>query len=108
MPTTTTCPHGLNADTCLICETLLPTTKGHAVPAGKAEVLPADSRPRRGLHVGVLGGMVLMLAVLVGAWVVYHLLWGLFRLIELMLVGGVCGVIGYRIGVVVGRHRGRP
>jgi hypothetical protein len=102
---TTTCQHGLDAGTCLICATLspVPVGKGKGVPAGKAEVLTADHR-RRG-RIGFLGAAVVAVAAVFVLWLLIHLVWSLLRLVELGLVGAVCGVVGYRFGVVVGRHR---
>lgn len=103
--TTTRCPHGLDAGTCLICATLSPATtgKGKAVPAGRAEVL--TGRRERRSRVGLLGAGVVAVAVVFVLWLLVHLFWSLLRLVELGLVGVVCGVVGYRIGEVVGRHR---
>jgi len=114
VPATTTCQHGLEASTCLICGTLAPSpartavtapTKGKKakIPAGRPEVLTGGPAPRRGI--GLLGGLIIVVAVVVVAWFLIHLVWGILRLVELGLVGAVCGVVGYRIGVVVGRHR---
>jgi hypothetical protein len=110
--TTTTCQHGLDASTCLICATLAPTPAATAlpakgrkakIPAGRPEVITGGPAPRRGI--GLVGGLVIVAAVVVVAWFLIHLVWGILRLLELGLVGVVCGVVGYRIGVVVGRHR---
>jgi len=114
VPATTTCQHGLEASTCLICATLAPAAAGTAVatpakrkkakiPAGRPEVITGGPPPRRGI--GLVGGLVIVAAVVVVAWFLIHLVWGILRLVELGLVGVVCGVVGYRIGVVVGRHR---
>jgi hypothetical protein len=73
------------------------------MPAGKAEVL-TGGRPRR-RRLGLLGVAVVAGAVVVVAWLLIHLFWSLLRLAELGLVGVVCGVVGYRIGEFVGRHR---
>jgi hypothetical protein len=111
VPATTTCQHGLEASTCLICATLAPTTavatpakrKKAKIPAGRPEVITGGPPPRRGI--GLLGGLVIVAALVLVAWFLIHLVWGILRLRELGLVGVVCGVVGYRIGVVVGRHR---
>jgi len=47
------------------------------------------------------------LVVLVAVWVVIGLAWSLVRGAELILVGALCGYIGYRIGRFVGRHEVR-
>jgi hypothetical protein len=114
VPATTTCQHGLDASTCLICATLAPSPvrtasatpskrKKAKIPAGRPEVITGGPPPRRGI--GLLGGVVILAALVVVAWFLIHLVWGILRLFELALVGAVCGVVGYRIGVVVGRHR---
>ena len=109
---TTTCQHGLDASSCLICATLSPvqtsagrTPRAERVSAGKAEVLLGG--PRRGHRVGLLGAAVVVFAALFVVWLLIHLFWSLLHLVELGLVGVVCGVVGYRIGELVGRHR-RP
>jgi len=114
VPATTTCQHGLEASTCLICATLAPQPARNAlaspskhkkakIPAGRPEVITSGPPPRRGI--GLLGGVVIVAVLVVVAWFLIHLVWGILRLFELALVGAVCGVVGYRIGVVVGRHR---
>jgi len=114
VPATTTCQHGLEASTCLICATLAPSSAGTAlatpakpkktkIPGGRPEVITDRPPARRGI--GLVGGLVIVVALVVVAWFLIHLVWGILRLLELALVGAVCGVVGYRIGVVVGRHR---
>jgi hypothetical protein len=106
--TTTTCQHGLDAGTCLICATLSPVparSKNKGVPAGKAEVL-TGVRPRRA-RVGLLGAVVAVAAVVFVVWLLIHLFWSLLHLVELGLVGVVCAVVGYKVGEFVGRHRAR-
>jgi len=111
MATTVTCPHGLDRQGCLICATLgiTPTTTP-AKPADtgvktatRAAAKTPDRRHRPRL--GVLGWLVVVVAVLFGAWFLVHLVWTFLHLVELALVGVVCGAVGYRVGVVVGRHR---
>jgi hypothetical protein len=99
---TATCEHGLAPGTCLICATL---KGGPVVPAGSARP-PAPTPPDRP-RIGVLGGLVVVAAVAVVAWFLIHLVWGVLRLVELALVGAVCGYVGFRIGVAVGRRQGR-
>jgi hypothetical protein len=100
--TTTTCPHGLDRGSCLICSTLGLS----GLPTGRPEVITSRP-PRRRRHVSLLGGAVMALVVLVGVWVVIGLAWSLVRGAELILVGALCGYIGYRIGRFVGRHEVR-
>jgi len=107
--TTTTCPHGYDARTCLICSTLGMTPDRATIPASRAEVIsgpPRASRRRGG--VGFLGGLLIAGVVLLVVWLLIGLLWSLLRGAELLIAGALCGYIGYRIGVSVGRHRARP
>jgi hypothetical protein len=99
--TTTTCPHGLDRSTCLICSTLGLS----GLPTGRPEVIV--SRPPERRRVGLLGGAVIALAVLVGIWLAIGLVWSLVRGAELIIVGALCGYIGYRVGRFVGRHQAR-
>jgi hypothetical protein len=105
--TTTTCAHGLDARTCLICSTLGMAPDRTAVPAGKAEVITTPSRAPRRRRVGLTGGLVLGVGALVVIWLLIGLAWSLLRGAELILVGAFCAYLGYRVGVFVGRHRPR-
>jgi hypothetical protein len=100
--TTTTCPHGLDRGTCLICSTLGLS----GLPTGRPEVI--TSRPPQRRRVGLLGASVIALAALVGVWLAIGLVWSLVRGAELIIVGALCGYVGYRIGRFVGRHQVRP
>src|SRR5579862_4784678 len=100
--TTTTCPHGLDRSTCLICSTLGLT----GLPAGRPEVI-VSGPPQRRRGIGLFGGAVIALAVLVGIWLAIGLVWSLVRGAELIVVGALCGYVGYRIGRFVGRHQAR-
>src|SRR5262249_49849706 len=79
VPTTTTCPHGLDRSTCLICSTLGLT----GVPTGRPEVI--ISRPPRRPRVGLLGGAVIALVVLIAVWLMVGLVWSLVRGAELII-----------------------
>jgi hypothetical protein len=104
--TTTTCPHGLDSGTCLICSTLGLAPDRAPVPTGRAEVIATGGRPpRRRPRVGLVGGLVLVVAALVAVWLLIGLLWSLVRGAEIVLVGALCGYVGYRVGVLVGRHQ---
>jgi len=107
VPTTTTCPHGLDARTCLICSTLGLAPDRPTIAAGRAEVITTAPTGRRRPRVGVVGGLVLLLGAMIAVWLVLGLLWSLLRGAELVLVGALCGYVGYRVGVLVGRHRAR-
>jgi hypothetical protein len=99
--TTTTCPHGLDRGTCLICSTLGLSS----LPTGRPEVIVSGPPQRR--RVGLLGGAVIAMAVLVGVWLAIGLVWSLVRGAELIIVGALCGYVGYRVGRFVGRHQAR-
>jgi hypothetical protein len=107
--TTTKCQHGLDAGTCLICATLQPAVDARPkpgrskVPAGDVEVVRAKQshRPR----VGLLGMAVVVVAALFAIWFIIGLVWSILRVLELAVVGVVCGALCYRIGVAVGRHQ---
>jgi hypothetical protein len=112
MATTVTCPHGLDRDGCLICATLGITPTTTPAPARPAQTADktrtragADTDRRHRPRLGVLGWLVVVAAVAFGAWFLVHLVWTFLHLVELALVGVVCGAVGYRVGVVVGRHR---
>ncbi len=112
MATATTCPHGLDARSCLICSTLglspeRATAPNSRLEAGRAEVLTGRPRPAGRRGVGLLGGLVIVGLVLLVLWVLIGLVWSLLRGAELILAGALCGYVGYRIGVVVGRHSPR-
>ena len=99
MATTTTCPHGLDRGTCLICSTLGLS----GVPTGRPEVI--GTRPRQRRRMSLLGVAVIALAVLIGVWLAIGLAWSLIRGAEFIIVGALCGYVGYRIGRFVGRHQ---
>ena len=105
--TTTTCPHGLDAGTCLICSTLGLAPGRTAVPAGRAEVITTGPRPPRRRGIGLIGGLVLVGVVLVALWLLIGLVWSLVRGAELILVGALGAYVGYRVGVFVGRRHPR-
>jgi hypothetical protein len=106
--TTTTCPHGLDARTCLICSTLGMSPDRTSIPAGRPEVLSGPPPSRRRGGVTLLGGLVIAGLVLLVVWLLVGLLWSLLRGAELLIAGALCGYVGYRVGLTVGRHRARP
>jgi hypothetical protein len=102
--TTTTCPHGLDRGTCLICSTL-GLSPGAGMPTGRPEVITSRAPQRR--RGSLLPGLLLALGALVAVWLVIGLVWTLVRGAEVVLVGAGCGYAGYRVGKVVGRHQPR-
>jgi hypothetical protein len=74
------------------------------VPARRGRGEGLDQR--HGIRLGLLGWLVVVVAVLFGAWFLVHLVWTFLHLVELALVGIVGAAVGYRVGVAVGRHQG--
>jgi hypothetical protein len=130
---TATCPHGFPAAECLICRTLQspPQSKVETRPsgsglvvgdplAGAASVEPVrpvtpdqvyapgnhQGRPRSlGLHLTLLVVGVAVIGLV--AWVVAGAVFALLHIIELVLVAGVAGWAGYRLGHYRGRRHPR-
>jgi Flp pilus assembly protein TadB len=110
-----TCLHGLQPDTCLICQTLATKPapapsrdRGGRSPRSLPALGPEDrgpDRPARRFSVG--GALALVLATVVVAWVVVAALWATFRVVELALVAAAAGWLGWRLGVWHGRRLGR-
>ncbi len=110
-----TCPHGLDARTCLICSTLgttptqttISSTGPSAVPGGRVEVVRTRSMRRSGRGLGLVGWLVVLIALALLGWWVLGLIWAVLRVVELVAVGLVCGYVGYKLGVISGRHQAR-
>ncbi|HEX6475879.1 MAG TPA: hypothetical protein VF005_01295 [Acidimicrobiales bacterium] len=114
-----TCLHGLQPDTCLICQTL--ATKPASTPARASKRDRGDRSPRSLPALGpedrgpdrparrfsVAGALALLLATVVVAWVVVAAIWTTFRVVELALVAAAAGWLGWRLGVWHGRRLGR-
>lgn len=76
------------------------------VPGGVPDPAPA----RRGSGFPVAGVAALVVLAAFGGWFVWHLLWGILHIVELVAVGVGCGWSGWRLGVGHGRRlerRGR-
>ncbi|HEY2428356.1 MAG TPA: hypothetical protein VGI06_05465, partial [Acidimicrobiales bacterium] len=82
MATTMTCPHGLDRGSCLICATLGSgppvNTPAQPVPARRGRGEGLDQR--HGIRLGLLGWLVVVVAVLFGAWFLVHLVWTFLHL----------------------------
>jgi hypothetical protein len=113
-----TCLHGLEPDTCLICQTL--ATKPSSPAKGERRdrsgrsprSLPVASPEDRGPYrparrFSVAGALALLLATVIVGWVVVAALWTTFRVLELALVAAAAGWVGWRLGVWHGRRLGR-
>ncbi len=120
-----TCIHGFETGTCLICQTLGTTGTAKPVatePVSRAQrtrrtaleptsprVLPAEGRgPRAGLGlrlvVLVIGAFILMAL----AWSVFHLVFAILRILELIAVAVAAAYVGYQAGVHHGRRTAPP
>ncbi len=119
-----TCLHGLQPDTCLICQTLAtkpaPATqrdggdgrgrsrRSFRSPRSLPALGPEDRGPERpSRRFSVAGALALVLAAVVVVWVVVAALWTTFRVVELALVAAAAGWLGWRLGVWHGRRLGR-
>jgi Flp pilus assembly protein TadB len=113
-----TCLHGLEPDSCLICQTLAtkpasPAKTDRPRRAGRAPrslpVLGPDDRApdRPARRFSVAGALALLLASVIVVWVVVAALWTTFRVLELALVAAAAGWLGWRLGVWHGRRLGR-
>ena len=58
-------------------------------------------------RLGLVGWLVILVALALVGWWVLGLIWAVLRIVELVAVGIVCGYVGYRIGVISGRHQHR-
>jgi Flp pilus assembly protein TadB len=113
-----TCLHGLEPDTCLICQTLASKPAPPKTPAKSGRIgrsprslppLGPDDRAPEGpaRRFSVAGALALILATVVVAWVVVAALWTAFRVVEFALVAAAAGWVGWRLGVWHGRRLGR-
>lgn len=60
--------------------------------------------PRSGPHLGLVGWLVVLIAIALLGWWILGLIWAVLRIVELVAVGLVCGYVGYKIGFIAGRH----
>jgi hypothetical protein len=127
------CPHGYDPSTCLICQTL--GTQPAATVASPPEVAsrgrrgrrrdtvtsapPTTVRPdvvyparppeRRGTGLGTHMALLVAALVVIGlvAWVVAGAVFAILHILELIVIAGVAGWAGYRLGHYRGRRAGR-
>ncbi len=123
-----TCLHGLPPGECLICRTLGiegggTTAPERGRPAGRVTPGPARSGPEpaqvipgparsgypRSRGVGHLVGWVAAGVVIAGvaAWLLLGVAFAVLHLLELVVVAGAAGWVGYRVGHFRGRRDGR-
>ncbi|MDQ4132983.1 MAG: hypothetical protein M3179_07180 [Actinomycetota bacterium] len=100
-----TCPHGMTASSCLICQTLSPARRPESAESAGAS--PARRWRRWRTTGGGLAILVAGLAALLAVSWVAALVWSLLRVVELVLMGAVCGWIGWRLGMAHGRRQRR-
>jgi hypothetical protein len=110
-----TCIHGLDSGSCLICRTLgtstatdAPRVQSTSIPAGRPEVIKTKrQKSHRVGGLGLVGWLFVIVVLAVVGWWVLGLIWAVLRIVELVVVGAVCGFVGYKIGVLSGRHQAR-
>ena len=119
-----TCLHGLEPETCLICQTLAtkPEPSAKTARSGRGGLRRRGGESPRSLPVAdpqdrppyqparrfsVAGAVALVLAAVIVVWVVAAALWTTFRVLEFALVAAAAGWIGWRLGVWHGRRLGR-
>jgi hypothetical protein len=122
-----TCPHGMTPSQCLICKTLQmqpqPETRSSTrlgtrkqagggasnLPSGYTvqpdAVYPGGQPVRRSHFLGAQFLLLLAAIVLIGlvTWIVAGAVFALLHVIEIVVVAGVAGWAGYRLG----HYRGR-
>ncbi len=117
-----TCLHGLPPGECLICRTLgigsgAGAGGGTGAAPGPARVVPGPARagsdpsryprPRGAAHlVGWVAAGVVVAGV--AAWLLLGVAFAVLHLLELVVVAGAAGWVGYRVGHFRGRRDGRP
>ncbi len=127
------CPHGYDPSTCLICQTLGTQPAATAAPppqvANKGRrgrrrdtvtsAPPANVRPdvvyragtpeRHGTGLGAHVALLVAALVVIGlvAWVVAGAVFAILHILELIVIAGLAGWAGYRLGHYRGRRAGR-
>jgi hypothetical protein len=76
--------------------------------AGRVDILTGRGRPAStrsvGTHVAIF--VVVLVVAAASVWIVSGLVFALIHLIEIIVVAGVAGTLGYRLGHYRGRHEG--
>jgi hypothetical protein len=119
-----TCPHGYAPGECLICATLAPQTQASQTQV-RTSPLPSVSGPVRGGAVRpdavfrpdptgrpngpgrhrLLALISGLLALGAAVWLLSGLAFALLHVLELLVVAGGAGWVGYRLGHWRGRHQ---
>jgi hypothetical protein len=75
---------------------------------GRVDIITGRGRPPStrsvGTHVAIF--VVVLVIAAASVWIVAGLVFALIHLIEIIVVAGVAGTIGYRLGHYRGRHEG--
>lgn len=123
---TTSCPHGFAPEECLICRTLGAQPQVQVESGGRPRgrrgpgrpgapaagsvakpdaVYPPEGRPARSLggHLALI--VVGVVAIGAVAWLVAGVVFALLHVLELLVVAGVAGWAGYRLGHFRGRRQ---
>ena len=125
----TTCIHGFDPGTCLICQTLGSGTKttepkqsrrqakaeakraaAPPVPATRAPapVARPEPSPSGSLGLRVLGVIFLVVLGFLAFWWVLHFVLGVLHVFEIFAAAAIAGYLGYRLGVYHGRKSATP
>jgi hypothetical protein len=129
------CIHGNDPSTCSVCQTLadidaLTGTSGQGKGTGgrsrthradrgggsraggerggRVDIITGRGQPatRRsfGTHVAIF--VVVLVLAAASVWIVSGIVFAFIRLLEIIVVAGVAGTLGYRLGHYRGRHEG--
>ena len=98
------CIHGYTPTTCLICQSLEPAKPSAPLARSGPRVVPEQApRSSAPATLKLVGVAVVVVAVLLVAWTVLHLVLAVLHILELVGVALVAGYIGWAAGV----HRGQ-
>jgi hypothetical protein len=124
------CIHGNDPSTCSVCQTLADidaltgtsgqgkgtggrsrtrrADRGGGDRAGRVDIITGRGQPatRRsfGTHVAIF--VVVLVLAAASVWIVSGIVFAFIRLLEIIVVAGVAGTLGYRLGHYRGRHEG--
>jgi hypothetical protein len=75
---------------------------------GRVDIITGRGRPAStrsvGTHVGIF--VVVLVVAAASVWIVSGIVFALIHLLEIIVVAGVAGTLGYRLGHYRGRHEG--
>lgn len=125
------CPHGFAPAECLICQTLgtkpqvqveggrrgkggagdaigrsSPPERGQRPDQPNAVYPPGTSRPTRSLSSYAAMALIGVIVFAVVAWFLAGAVFAILRVLELLVVAGLAGWVGYKVGHYRGRHSG--